>query len=52
VIKCSHQYINGQSAIEYCSIYEMRSSDMYCKICHKEGTREELEKDQQESINK
>lgn len=43
---CNHKYPNGDTAIEYCSTYEMRSSDMYCKICKKEGTRKELENEQ------
>ncbi len=43
MIVCNHKYSNGKSAIEYCSTYEMRSKDMYCKICGQEGTREELE---------
>lgn len=50
MIKCNHKYIDSKSAIEYCSTYEMRSSDMYCKICNKEATREELEKEQEERL--
>lgn len=45
-LKCSHKYPNGESAIEYCDIYEMRSCDMYCKICGKEGTRKDLKEKQ------
>lgn len=40
---CNHKYSDGKSAIEYDSIYEMRSSDMHCEICKKHGTRQELE---------
>lgn len=28
--------------IEYCSTYEMRNNDMYCRDCKKHGSREEL----------
>jgi hypothetical protein len=40
--KCNHKYPNGNYAIEYSSIYEMRENDVYCKICGREGTRKEL----------
>jgi DnaJ-class molecular chaperone len=46
ILKCNHKYIDGSSAIEYYSTYEMRSWDMYCQICKKEGSREELEEEQ------
>lgn len=42
--ECNHLYADGTSAIAYCSYYEMRSRDMYCKICGKEGAMEELKK--------
>jgi hypothetical protein len=40
---CDHKYPDGRSAIDYCSTYEMKSWDMYCKLCKKQGSREELE---------
>lgn len=41
--KCNHKDKDNQSTIEYCSSYEMRSSDMYCTQCNEHGTRAELE---------
>ena len=40
--KCTHKYLDGKSAVVYDSIYEMRSNDMHCRICGKEGSRREL----------
>lgn len=45
-IVCNHKYTDGRSAIKYNSSYEMRSNDMYCKLCGKNGTKKELEKEQ------
>lgn len=41
---CSHKDKNGNLTIEYDSSYEMRSSDMHCTQCGKEGSRTEFEK--------
>ena len=42
---CSHRYKTGESAIAYDSPAEMRSKDMHCKICGKNGSWEELSAD-------
>lgn len=42
---CNHTYQNGCSAVSYSDKYEMKTSDMYCDICDKKGTRRELEAD-------
>jgi len=39
---CNHRDSNGAPTIKYDSSYEMRSSEMHCTQCGKEGTREEL----------
>lgn len=39
---CDHKDKKGDYTIEYNSRYEMRSSDMYCTQCNKQGGREEL----------
>lgn len=40
---CTHKNNDGSSAIVYDSLYEMRSNEMHCTLCGKEGSREELE---------
>ena len=42
---CKHKHPDGKWALEYGSCVEQRSWDMYCTICKKDGTREELESD-------
>jgi hypothetical protein len=39
---CNHRDYNGIPLIEYDSPVEMRSSDMHCAVCGKQGSREEL----------
>lgn len=46
--KCTHTHPNGQSAIEYDSIYEMRTQFMHCTICGKDGSWNELINDTKE----
>ena len=41
-IPCKHKYIDGNSALDYMSSYEMRSDYMFCKICGLEGSRKDL----------
>jgi predicted RNA-binding Zn-ribbon protein involved in translation (DUF1610 family) len=49
-MNCRHKYDDGKLAIEYDSIYEMRTSDMHCEICGKHGTKEELEAETVDTI--
>ena len=39
---CDHKNETGGATIEYSSTYEMRSDDMYCTQCGKQGSKEEL----------
>lgn len=52
MLKCNHKYKNGESAIEYDSTYEMRSTEMHCNICNEHGTRQELEEVSEEIKSK
>lgn len=39
---CNHRDKDGKPTLEYNSIYEQRTDDMYCCQCHKYGTKKEL----------
>jgi NTP pyrophosphatase (non-canonical NTP hydrolase) len=39
---CNHKDDSGNSTVKYDSSYEMRSSDMHCTTCGKEGSREDF----------
>ena len=39
--KCNHMK-DGEYTIKYDSLYEMRSSQMYCTQCNKSGSWDEL----------
>lgn len=41
--RCTHRDSLGNMTLEYDSPVEMRSSDMYCKVCGESGSRQELE---------
>jgi hypothetical protein len=42
VPSCNHRDYNGIPLLDYDSPVEMRSSDMHCSVCGKQGSREEL----------
>ena len=48
--ECLHLNEDGSDGIEYNDTYEMRSWDMYCKVCGKEGSRKELESDRRKHL--